>query len=700
MNNGEHMKSVGKKTSLKTKAIIPLVVILVLVVGGIVPFMQNQLAGIRERHVRDLVQAKQGEIDRAVARGARDALEKASLFSRSPEVQAAYVLALAGNIQDENDAGAQAARVYLREKLTPAMKGFEQAAGVPMQLHFHLPNSRSLLRAWRAKQLQRNGVGVDVSDDLSGFRPMVVDVNKNGKAVGGIEVGQGGFVIRGVLPVFGASGGQVGSVEMLSDFDAIFKASIDEGQSIHLFMNAGLLSVAEALKDSKKNPVLDGRYVWVSGVGEENSRDLIGTGLLDNGCKELTLARLGKDTAAAFPVKDYRGDQIGVIALIVRTTEMDGLIFKVYLVLAIMGLITILLISIAAYLVLTRIVSLPLGRITQRLDVLASGDFTVPVDTADLARTDEIGQAAGALDKLKTQLAVIIRDMSDHSQVLASSATELSAVSAQAGDSVRTMSERTTTVAAAAEESSANTSSVAAAMEQASANLLSVAGATEEMSATIGEIAANSEKARVISNEAGLQATSVSALMRQLGQAAHEIGKVTETITNISSQTNLLALNATIEAARAGAAGKGFAVVANEIKELAKQTAAATEDIKTKINGVQTSAVGAIGDIEKITSVISEVGYIVSSIATAIEQQSAVTRDVAGNVAQASAGVREANERVAQTAAVSKSMAMDIAGVDAAAGDIRSGGEQIMVSATELSKLAERLKELVGQFKV
>jgi len=188
--------------------------------------------------------------------------------------------------------------------------------------------------------------------------------------------------------------------------------------------------------------------------------------------------------------------------------------------------------------------------------------------------------------------------------------------------------------------------------------------------------------------------------MRQLGQSAKDIGKVTETITNISSQTNLLALNATIEAARAGAAGKGFAVVANEIKELAKQTAAATEDIKTKIGGVQGSAAGAIADIEKITGVIAEVGYIVSSIATAIEQQSAVTRDVAGNVAQASAGVREANERVAQTAAVSRSMAMDIAGVDAAASDIRAGGEQIAASAGELSKLAERLKELVEQFKI
>ena len=690
----------GIKLSLKLKTIAPLILVIMVAVGVIVPFLIGQISDIRVLYIQELMQGKQDDIGRGIVRGSQDALEKAALFSRTPEVQVAYVLALAGNINDENDAGAQAARRLLREKLAPAMKGFAQAAGAPMQLHFHLPNGRSLLRAWRDKQIQRNGVWMDISDDLTGFRPMVVDVNKNGKAVGGIEVGQGGFVIRGVLPVFDASGRQVGSVEMLSDFEAILKSAIDEGQSMHLFMNAELLSVATGLNDPKKHPLLDGRFLWVSSAGDENSRELVDAGLVERGRKELSLATVGKVTLAAFPVNDYRGTQVGVITVVTGTPAMDSHIFDIYRLLGIMGLVILLFISVMAYVILTFIVSRPLQRITGQLEVLAAGDFTISVDAADMSRRDEIGQAAGALDRLKTQLSSIIRNLNEHSQVLASSATEMAAVSAQAGESVRTMSERTSTVAAAAEESSANTNSVAAAMEQASSNLLSVAGATEQMSATIGEIAANSEKARVISTEAGSQAASVTTLMRQLGKAAQEIGKVTETITNISSQTNLLALNATIEAARAGAAGKGFAVVANEIKELAKQTAAATEDIKVKISSVQTSAVGAIGDIEKITGVISEVGYIVSSIATAIEQQSAVTHDVAGNVAQASAGVREANERVAQTAAVSKSMAMDIASVDAAAGDIRAGGEQIMVSATELSKLAERLKELVGQFKV
>ena len=141
-------------------------------------------------------------------------------------------------------------------------------------------------------------------------------------------------------------------------------------------------------------------------------------------------------------------------------------------------------------------------------------------------------------------------------------------------------------------------------------------------------------------------------------------------------------------------------MVANEIKELAGQTAHATEDIKAKISGVQTSTSEAIADIGKIFGVIQEVGSIVADIASSIDEQATVTKGVAGNIAEASSGVKDSNERIAQTASVSKSIAVDIAGVNAALGEVRQGGEQVQVSAAELSKLAERLTALVGQFKV
>jgi methyl-accepting chemotaxis protein len=351
-------------------------------------------------------------------------------------------------------------------------------------------------------------------------------------------------------------------------------------------------------------------------------------------------------------------------------------------------------------LLVTRSISGPIGATVTLLDHISQGDLSHDVPEALRDRRDEAGDLGRSLQTMTGNMRTLVRDLTGGVETLASSATELSAVSAQTSNAVKSMSEKSSTVAAAAEEASANTTSVAASMEQAATNLASVASATEEMSATVGEIASNSEKARAISEQATAQAQTISRLMQELGRAAQEIGKVTETITDISSQTNLLALNATIEAARAGAAGKGFAVVANEIKELARQTAAATEDIKVKIAGVQSSAGSAIADIEQISGVIKEVNAIVSSIAASIEEQAVVTKDVAGNISQASAGVKDSNERIAQTAEVSKSIARDMTGVNDAVGEIRQGGEQVEASTAELSKLAEQLKATAGQFKV
>jgi methyl-accepting chemotaxis protein len=369
------------------------------------------------------------------------------------------------------------------------------------------------------------------------------------------------------------------------------------------------------------------------------------------------------------------------------------------LILIIASLISLALALFFAILITTSVTG-PLTSSVSLLTHISKGDLTNDVPEALRNRKDEAGDLGRAMQTMGESLRKLIRDISGGVSTLASSSTELSAVAGQTTASVKEMSSKTNTVAAAAEESSSNTVSVASSMEEASASLGSVASATEEMSATVGEIAANSEKARAISADAQSQAQNINDMMKQLGTAAQEIGKVTETITDISSQTNLLALNATIEAARAGAAGKGFAVVANEIKELARQTATATEDIKSKIAGVQNSTGSAIADIEKITDVIKEVGNIVASIAAAIEEQATVTKDVAANIGQASTGVKDANERIAQTATVAKSIAQDIATVNTSVEEISQGGQQVQQSASDLSMLAEQLKTVVAQFKV
>jgi len=328
---------------------------------------------------------------------------------------------------------------------------------------------------------------------------------------------------------------------------------------------------------------------------------------------------------------------------------------------------------------------------------MANGDFT---QTLDIHRRDEIGVLASALNDMVKTLRTLFKELAQGAVTLSSSSTQLSAISVQMTAGSEQTSLRSSGVASAAEEMSANMTSVAAATEQASTNMNMVAGASEEMTATISEIAESAEKAREITHTAVTEAKEASDTVDQLGHAAKEIGKVTESITEISEQTNLLALNATIEAARAGDAGKGFAVVANEIKELAKQAAQATDEIKKRITGIQESTQGTVAQIGQIRGVINQVNEIVSTIAAAVEEQSVTTREIAGNVTHAAQGMAEVTENVAQSSTVAAEIARDIAEVNQAAAEISTSSAQVSDSAESLSQLAETLKVSADRCKV
>ncbi len=331
---------------------------------------------------------------------------------------------------------------------------------------------------------------------------------------------------------------------------------------------------------------------------------------------------------------------------------------------------------------------------------LARGDFSLDVPDGILARADEIGDLGRAYGSMIANTRGLLRNMHEGVQTLTASVESFSTFAAQTTSGIHTLSDNATAVTAAAREMNAGTVSVAASMEQTSTNLASVAGATEEMTSTIAEIAESSERARATTDSASAQVESFARVLRELGVSADEIGKVTATIADISSQTNLLALNATIEAARAGDAGKGFAVVANEIKELARQAAQATDDIRARIESIQGATGSAVANIEDIVRVIGDVNGFVVSIAASIDEQSAVTRELASNIAEATGGVRDANGRTANMSAASGEIAADIAAVDAVAADIRSGCSLVRDNLSDLSRLAAQLREMVGRFTI
>jgi methyl-accepting chemotaxis protein len=349
---------------------------------------------------------------------------------------------------------------------------------------------------------------------------------------------------------------------------------------------------------------------------------------------------------------------------------------------------------------ITRSIASPIVATVNSLSSVAKGDLTTKSPPELLDREDETGDLARATQDLAQNLRKMIGEVNSGAQTLATASAQMSAISKNVSKGSKDVAALANAVSAAASDSSAKTTMVATEMDQASESLISVATATEEMSSTVVEIAANVEKARSISNAATQQARSVSSTMKELGRSAQDIGKVTESITSISAQTNLLALNATIEAARAGAAGKGFAVVANEIKELAQQTATATEDIKGKISSIQSSTGGAIDDIDKIVQVIHEVGDLVASIATAIEEQATVTKDVANNIARATAGVKRASNEASQFASVANRIETDVATVNSTAVALVEDGDRGQASSSELSALATMLRDRVSLFKI
>lgn len=339
----------------------------------------------------------------------------------------------------------------------------------------------------------------------------------------------------------------------------------------------------------------------------------------------------------------------------------------------------------------------PINHLVVRLKDIAEGEGDL-TKRIEVKSKDEVGDLAKFFNLFMEKLQIIIQDLAHKAEILNDSSESLTTLSGQMAEGANNMSDKSNVVAAAAEEMSANVNSAASSMEETSTNVELVASAAEEMTATINEIARNSEQARNTTSEAVSHTQSTTELVDQLGRAAQEIGKVTETITEISEQTNLLALNATIEAARAGEAGRGFAVVANEIKALARQTAEATHEIKEKIDGIQSSTGGTVSEIHQTTKVIDAVNEIVNSIASAVEEQSVTTREIASNVTSASQGIQEINTSVAHNSQVSQMIAKDIADVNLAANDISNSSSQLKLSSDDLKKLAEELKNLVGRF--
>jgi methyl-accepting chemotaxis protein len=319
---------------------------------------------------------------------------------------------------------------------------------------------------------------------------------------------------------------------------------------------------------------------------------------------------------------------------------------------------------------LSRRISAITQSILAQTQAIAAGDLT-RAETKTRGK-DELADLTLAINHMQTSLRDLIKSMRETAEQIAASSEELSATSQH--------------ITANSEETTAQAKVVSEAGGQVNTNLQTLASGAEEMNTTIGEIAKNATEAARVAGQAVETAEGANQTVSKLGDSSVEIGKVIEVITSIAQQTNLLALNATIEAARAGEAGKGFAVVANEVKELAKQTAKATEEIKQKIGVIRENTGGAVEAIGGIKSVIDKISQISTTIATAVEEQSATTQEMARNVTEAARGAATISENIQGVAEAAQSTSTSV-------GEAQTATEQ-------LAKVANQLRDLVGQFKV
>jgi len=583
------------------------------------------------------------------------------------------VSAVLANLPPVADAIAKGDREALGSVLKAPFEAIK-AQGIPL-ISFHTPPATAFYRAHAPDKF---------GEDISARRNTVVESNKTGKPIVGVEPGRDSLSIFAMTPIM-RDGKSIAVADIGVSFSKQFVDSVKQRFGVDLavhrfddkdqtFVNIGSTFVAKSL------------------ASPEELKSVLGGSTLH---REATLD--GHPVALYLgQIKNYVGQPVAVLELVKDTTAYEAasassqrtMIFGTIAILAAAALLAFL---------LGRGMSRPLTAITAVMNRLSSGDTDVTIPGGD--RKDELGTMAGAVDVFRRNMiesrllreeqeaakkqselekSALQRRMADRFEADVKSV--VSAVARATEDMQRVAADITASV----NGTSAQAAAAAAASEEASSSINTVAAATEELASSVAEISRQVTHSSDVADAAVGRATKTNEMVSELAAAGEKIGDVLRLISAIAGQTNLLALNATIEAARAGEAGKGFAVVASEVKELASQTAKATEEIAGQVAAIQASTEECVGAIGGISTTIREISAIATTIASAVEQQGAATREIAHSVQQVAAGTSE--------------VAVNVAGASNAANQSRALADTVLSASGDLSQHASALFKSVDTF--
>jgi methyl-accepting chemotaxis protein len=581
------------------------------------------------------------------------------------------VSAVIATLPPVTEAVAKGDRDALMALLQGSLASLKQQ-GMPL-ISFHTPPATAFFRVHEPKLF---------GEDISARRKTVVESNKTGQPIVGVEPGRDSLGIFAMTPIM-RDGKSIGVADIGVTFGKQFvdsaKRRFGVDLAVHRFDGKGFASIASTLGDS---PV----------ATPDELKSVFDGGMLRRD------ATLNGHPAALYlgQIKNYAGQPVAVIELVKDTTEYEAAAASSQRHL-IFGTVAILAGAVLLAFLLGRGLSRPLTAITAVMNRLSSGDTDLTIPGGE--RKDELGTMALAVDVFrrnmiearalretqeaaKTQAELekkaLLRQMADRFESDVKSV--VGAVAQATADMQRVAGEITASVNGTSQRAAA----AAAASEEASASVGTVAAATEELASSVAEIGRQVTHSSGVAEDAVVKAGQTTEMVASLTAAGEKIGDVLRLISAIASQTNLLALNATIEAARAGDAGRGFAVVASEVKELASQTAKATEEIAGQVTAIQSATGDCVMAIGGISDTIREISGIATTIAAAVEQQDSATREIARSVQQAAAGTSE--------------VSVNVAGASHAADQSRALADNVLVASGELSQHAAALFKSVDTF--